>query len=282
MNTKNAILVIGGNGKTGRRVATNLTKSGWPVRIGSRTGNPVFDWHDAAGWPNALSGIGAVYITYQPDLAVPGAVKQIQQLAETAKKQGVQRLVLLSGRGEPEAQECEQVIIRSGIDYSIVRASWFCQNFSEGNFYEAVMAGHVALPAGDTREPFVDADDIAAVAVAALTEDGHNGKIYEVTGPRLLSFKQAVEEIAHATGREIQYQEVSMQEYAGEMEQYGLPPEIISLVRYLFTEVMDGRNEYIAHGVEQALGRKPIDFAAYAKKTTDSGIWNRQTVIQQP
>jgi uncharacterized protein YbjT (DUF2867 family) len=266
-------LVIGSMGKTGRRVIEKLTAMGWPVQGGSRSSNPKFDWNDSATWKPALTGIKAVYITFQPDVAMPGAVPIIQQFTDTAVAQGVEQIVLLSGRGEVEAQLCEEIVMRSGINWTIVRASWFNQNFSEGNFFEAVQAGHVALPVGDVGEPFIDADDIADVVVAALTEEGHNRKIYEVTGPRLLTFKQAVEEISRATGRTITFEKVSMDDYAVSLSEFGLPPEIISLISYLLTEVLDGRNESITDGVEKALGRKPKDFSEFAREAAAAGIW---------
>jgi uncharacterized protein YbjT (DUF2867 family) len=270
---KKSILVIGGKGKTGGRVAQKLKESGWPVRIASRSTVPAFDWHDAQGWEAALVGIDSVYITYQPDLAVPGATDAIRELSKIAVTAGVKKLVLLSGRGEEEAQECEQIIINSGLDWTIVRASWFSQNFSEGSFYEAIMGGHVALPAGDTGEPFIDVDDIADVAVVALTEDGHDSKIYEVTGPRLITFKEAVKEIAEVTGKNIQYEQLRMEDYKAQLTEYELPADIIWLISYLFTEVMDGRNEYITNGVEQALGRKPTDFSEFVRKAAAEGAW---------
>jgi uncharacterized protein YbjT (DUF2867 family) len=266
-------LVIGSMGKTGRRVIEKLTAMGWPVQGGSRSSNPKFDWNDSATWKPALTGIKAVYITFQPDVAMPGAVPIIQQFTDTAVAQGVEQIVLLSGRGEVEAQLCEEIVMRSGINWTIVRASWFNQNFSEGNFFEAVQAGHVALPVGDVGEPFIDADDIADVVVAALTEEGHNRKIYEVTGPRLLTFKQAVEEIARATGRTITFEKVSMDDYAVALSEFGLPAEIISLISYLLTEVLDGRNESITDGVEKALGRKPKDFSEFAREAAAAGTW---------
>jgi uncharacterized protein YbjT (DUF2867 family) len=270
---KKQILVIGGGGKTGSRVITKLEKLGWPVTGVSRSTQPTFDWHDTRTWEPVLQGIDSVYITYQPDIAVPGATDAINFLTKVAAKAGVRKLVLLSGRGEHEAQEAEQIIINSGLEWTVVRASWFNQNFSEGIFLEPVLAGHVELPAGAIGEPFVDADDIADVAVAALTQEGHNRKIYEVIGPRLLTFKETVEEIAKVTGKPIQYKQVSMDEYAVAMAAYKLPDDIIWLITYLFTEVLDGRNERITHGVEQALGRKPTDFSEYVKKTAAEGAW---------
>ncbi|WP_118951566.1 SDR family oxidoreductase [Taibaiella helva] len=270
---KHPVLVIGGNGKTGRKVVKRLEAMSWSVKNASRSGEIHFDWHDTRSWAGALQGMQSVYITYQPDLAVAGATEAISSLAEVAVAAGVKKLVLLSGRGEQEAQECETIVMNTGLDWTIVRASWFCQNFSEGSFYEPVMAGQVALPAGNVGEPFIDADDIAAVVVAAITETGHEREIYEVTGPRLLTFREAVAEIARATGKIIHYQRISMEAYATELAAYELPADLIWLITYLFTEVLDGRNEKIGDGVERALGRKPTDFTDFARKAAAEGAW---------
>ena len=126
------ILILGGTGKTGRRVAERLQARGVAVQMASRSGDTPFDWTDTSGWAPALAGVGAVYITYYPDLAVPGAADAVGAFARLAVDNGVKRLVLLSGRGEEEAQHAEQELIASGADWTIVRASWFAQNFSEG------------------------------------------------------------------------------------------------------------------------------------------------------
>jgi len=196
-----ATLVLGGTGKTGRRVVERLAARGLPTRVSSRSGEPPFDWEDEATWVPALRDVESVYISYYPDLAVPGAAATVRSFAELAVESGVRRLVLLSGRGEEEAQVSEQTVRDSGADWTILRSSWFSQNFSEDYMLEPVLGGEVALPAGNMPEPFVDADDIADVAVAALTEDGHGGRLYELTGPRLLTFAEAVGEIAQAAGR---------------------------------------------------------------------------------
>ncbi len=169
-----------------------------PTRVASRAGDPPFDWGDQSTWDAVLDGVTAAYISYAPDLAIPGATDAVRAFVERAVERGVRRLVLLSGRGEEEAQECELIIQRPDIEWTVVRCSWFSQNFTEGEFLDMVLAGEIALPAGEVREPFIDADDIADVAVAALTEDGQVGQIYELTGPRLLTFAEAVDEIARA------------------------------------------------------------------------------------
>lgn len=267
-------LVLGGTGKTGRRVAERLAAAGKPVRVGSRSGTPPFDWNEPDTWAPALQGVGAVYLSYYPDLAVPGATDTVGAFVDEMLKLGIRRVILLSGRGEEEAQKTERVVQESGADWTIVRCSWFFQNFSENYLREPVAAGEVVLPAGDVREPFVDADDIADVAFAALTEDGHVGRLYELTGPRMLTFAEAVDEISSATGREIRYVQVSPEEYAAAMVDAGVPPEFVWLVDYLFTTVLDGRNASLTDGVQQALGREPHDFSDYARSAAASGVWD--------
>ena len=271
---QNPVLVLGGNGKTGRRVAARLRERGVGVRLGSRSATPSFDWEDPATWPAAIEGTSAAYISYYPDLAVPGAPEAIDAFAKQAIASGVRRLVLLSGRAEEEAQRAEEALHASGADWTIVRCSWFNQNFSEGYLLDAVLSGEVALPAGDVPEPFVDADDIADVATLALTEPGHEGRIYELTGPRLLSFAEAVGEIAAATGRSIQFVPVPIEDYAAVLEEAGLPDDLVGLIRYLFTEVLDGRNAHLNDGVQQALGRPARDFSDYVRTAAASGVWD--------
>jgi uncharacterized protein YbjT (DUF2867 family) len=265
-------LVIGGTGKTGRRVAERLTARGLPVRIGTRSGELPFDWDDRSTWDPVLEGVGSAYVSHYLD-ALPGAAETVGSFAELAVRSGVPRLVLLSGRGEPEAERVERAVRDSGAELTIVRSTWFAQNFEDG-WRELVLSGEVALPAGDTPEPFVDADDIADVAVAALTEDGHVGQVYELTGPRLLTFEEAVDEISRAVGREIRYLRVSIEEFAAAAAEQGVPGEVTELLTYLFGEVLDGRNARLADGVQRALGREPRDFSDYARDAAATGIWN--------
>jgi uncharacterized protein YbjT (DUF2867 family) len=269
-------LVTGGTGKTGSRVAARLQQAGHAVRIGSRTADIPFDWEDSDTWTPALTGVDAVYVAFQPDLAAAGAPETICAFAAAAEATGVRKLVLLSGRGEPEAEECEQIIQDSGLDWTIVRCSFFAQNFSEGAFIDHVLAGEVALPNGDVPEPFVHADDIADVAVVALTEDGHNGEVYELTGPRALTFAEAVTEIARATERDIAFIPISRTDFVAALTEYQLPADVVSLLDYLFGAVLDGRNSKATDGVRRALGRDAKDFTVYAAETAATGLWNSQ------
>lgn len=274
-NNLRKILVLGATGKTGSRVAQRLNELKVQFRAGSRNASPGFDWADQSTWKNAVEDIHTVYISFQPDLAVPGAVQTIQKFCDLAKERGVEKLVLLSGRGEKEAVECEQIVQTSGLKWTICRASWFNQNFSESFLLDPILEGTVALPLADLKEPFVDVDDIADVVVASLTEEGHDGKLYELTGPRLLSFREAVNEIAIASGRNIEYLDISIEEFRKYMHEVQIPEDFIWLITYLFTEMTDRRNESIANGVEEALKRKPKDFTVYAQQVAESGVWNQ-------
>ena len=269
-----ATLVLGGTGKTGRRVVERLGGRDIPVRVGSRSGEPPFDWEDKATWEPALRAVESVYVSYYPDLAVPGAVEAVRSLAELAVENGVRRLVLLSGRGEPEAERAEAAVRDSGADLAILRSTWFMQNFSEDYMLEHVLSGEIRLPAGDVPTPFLDVDDIADVAVAALTDDRHAGQLYELTGPRSLTFAEAAAEIAAATGHEVRYVPVSLEEHAAEAAEHGVPAEVVELLTYLFDEVVDGRNADTTDGVRRALDREGRDFADYARETTSTGVWD--------
>ena len=271
-------LVLGGTGKTGRRVATMLESQGVPVRIGSRSATPSFHWNDESSWAPCLEGVRAMYVSYAPDLAVPGATDTIRALVERARQAGIERIVILSGRGEEEAQACERIVQESGIDWTVVRASWFNQNFSEGAFVDMVRAGQISLPASDVAEPFVDIQDIAGVAVAALTGPGHGGQVYEVTGPRLLTFAEAAGEIARATGRDVTYVPIPHEAFVEGVRRSGAPDDVVWIMDYLFSTVLDGRNAYLTDGVERALGRPPRDFAYYCAEIASSGLWNAAEV----
>jgi uncharacterized protein YbjT (DUF2867 family) len=268
------ILVTGGKGKTGRKVAERLTKLGKTIRIGSRNVRPSFDWENSETWAGAFEGMNTVYITFQPDLAVPGATKTIKKFTSQAVKGGIKKMVLLSGKGEKEAELCEQVVMNSGVDWTIVRASWFNQNFSEGFLFDPIKAGHFAIPRGESLVPFIDTDDIADVVVESLLDDKHIGKTYELTGPRQLTFKQVTEEISNTIGRDILFSSISMDEYSNMLREFQVPEEYIWLITYLLTEVLISKNSIVTDDVEKVLGRKAKDFTEYVKETAATGIWN--------
>lgn len=267
------VLIVGGAGKTGGRVHARLTARGLGSRLASRSSPVPFDWDRPDGWAAALHGVARAYVTFQPDLAVDGAAAAIGRLAGIARTKGLQQIVLLSGRGEPGAQAAEAALQASGVPWTIVRASWFDQNFSEGYLLDGVLAGEVALPAGEVREPFIDIDDIADVVTAALTDPRHLGRLYEVTGPQALTFAEAVAEIARAVGRPIRYSRVTPDAFAASLRDAGLTEDLVALLDELFTVVLDGRNSGVIDGVERALGRPPRSFADYARSAAATGVW---------
>lgn len=273
MQNPSPILVLAASGKTGRRVADLLEAQGHRVRRASRSGSTHFDWDDEATWRPALEGVEAAYVVYTPDLAVPAAPGAITAFTELAREVGLKRLVLLSGRGEEEAQRCEGIVQASGLEWTVVRASWFAQNFDEGEFRDLVMGGVVALPAGEVMEPFIDVDDIAEVVVAALTEEGHAGEVYEVTGPRPMTFDEAVGEIREASGRDVRLVTITNEEFRIGFGEAAVPKEHIDLLDYLFTIALDGRNAHAADGVQRALGRPARDFRDYARAAAARGAW---------
>lgn len=268
MNTQR-VLVTGGTGMTGRRITSLLQQRGADVLVGSRSGTPPFEWHDPATWAPVLDGADGVYLCFHPDLAMPGAIGPLAALASLAARRGVRRLVLLSGRGEPAAQRVEQAVREEFPDATVLRCAVFAQNFSESFLSEPVRQGTIALPAADVPEPFLDIDDLAEVATRALTEDGHAGALYELTGPRSLTFTEAAKVLGEAVGHEVVYQPVSAEEFVDGAVAAGMPGEAARWLAQLFTEILDGRNTEPADGVQRALGRPAGDFAAYVRRTPE-------------
>lgn len=266
------ILVIGATGKTGSRVAARLEAKGISVRHGRRSAAIPFDWEDDRTWGPALSGIKKAYVTYYPDLALPGAVENLTAFCEIAKRSGLEHLVLLSGRGEHHALLGEEAVKASGIDYTLVRAAWFAQNFTEGELRAPILAGVLPMPGGLIREPIIDIEDIADVVVAALTEDGHRGALYEVTGPRLLSFAEMAEVLSKALRRPIQHIPISFEDFHANVAASG-GAFLADIFRAIAEETLDGRNAHVCDGVERALGRPPRDFVDFAAAAAETGIW---------
>ncbi|MEV0375646.1 NAD(P)H-binding protein [Streptomyces sp. NPDC050636] len=264
------ILVLGGTGKVGSRVVAQLTERGVPVRAASRSGRTRFDWDDESTWGPAVDGADAAFLVGLEGR--PDAGQRMRAFVEFAVSKGVRRLVLLSARGvedfnHPQLLVPEQTVRESGARWTILRPSWFAQNFTElPLFAEAIEAGGLALPTGDGLEPFIDAEDIAAVGVAALTEEGHAGQTYDMSGPRLLTFSAAVEEISQATGREIRYVPMEQAEYTAHLAALGAGADEIALMDGLFTAIREGWNAHLSDGVQRALGREPRDFGAYVKR----------------
>lgn len=270
------VLVTSGTGKTGRRVVERLTALGVPVRSGSRTGEVPFDWQDASGWAAALRGARAAYVAYYPDLAAPGAAEAMAAFGRTAEACGVRRVVLLSGRGEPRAVVAEEALRGAAgtMEVTVVRSAFFAQNFNEGALLDGVLGGGVVFPAGTTAEPFLDLDDLADVVVAALTGNGHAGAVYELTGPRSLTFAEAAEELGRAAGRPVRYVPVTGPAYASLLEEFGVSGPEAGFLAELFVTLLDGHNTATTDEVKRVLGREPKDFSVFAREAAGDGAWH--------
>ena len=258
MNSTAPTVVLPATGKTGSRVADRLEALGLPVRRAARSTAPPFDWGDRSTWAAVLEGAQAAYIAYVPDISVPSAREDVAALTELATDLGVRRFVLLSGRNQANALAVErafgQAAETGGATWSVVRASWFAQNFTEGAFADGVRSGELALPVGDVPEPFVDVDDVADVVVVALTSPGQHRVVHEVTGPRALTFDEAT---ARAGARLVR---VPLGGFSGALRDAGVPDLEVDLYAYLFSEILDGRNTQTTDAIERALGRPPRTF----------------------
>jgi uncharacterized protein YbjT (DUF2867 family) len=273
-STPTRFAVIGGAGKTGRRVAERLSAAGHEIRLASRSTTPAFHWDDPTTWPEAIEGVDAAYVAFAPDLTVPGTDRVLAASGAAARAHGVQRLVLLSGRGEPAAKAAEEALAAAGVETTVVRCSFFAQNFSEHFLLHAVLDGIIALPAGDVAEPIVDADDIADVAVAALTGTIPTGGVYELTGPRLMTFHDVADDLSAATRRRVVYIDVTTEDYVEAASAAGVPADEAEMLADLFTHIFDGHNATLATGVAEALGRPARDFRDYAAVTAATGVWD--------
>ncbi|AOP48032.1 NAD(P)H-binding protein [Streptomyces lydicus] len=273
------ILVLGGTGKTGRRIARRLKAAGLPVRTASRTaGDPHLDLDDPASWTPALDGVTAAYLVEPSLSASTDHQARIPRLVTEAVAAGVRRLVLLSA---PRAGEeghplhvAEQAVRDSGVGWTILRPQWFAQNFSEGPWRPAILAGTLALPTGDGRTPFVDAEDIAEVAAAALTEDRHNGRVYDLTGPRAISFGEAAGLIARATDRTIRHVDVEPEDFVQRQVAAGAAPDVARLLTELLVALGNGSGAALSDDVERALGRPPRAFETFVTEAAAAGHWN--------
>ena len=270
------ILLIGGHGKTGRRVAKRLERLGRTTRVASRTTPIPFDWDRPETWPAALEGVRTAYVTYQPDLSIPAAAFAIEAFADTAVETGMERLVLLSGRGEDGARRCEDIVLARLPRSTVLTCAWFAQNFSEGMLRNVVLSGTIALPVPpDMSEPFLDADDIADAAVAALLDEAYAGLRFELTGPESLTFGEIAETLTAASGRSVQFFPVTRADFVAGAVAGGVPVDEAEMLASLFADVLDGRNVATADGVQQILGRPATPFEVFAHSAAAGGAWGQ-------
>ncbi|WP_104168228.1 NmrA family NAD(P)-binding protein [Arthrobacter sp. SX1312] len=265
-------LLLGGAGRTGARINDRLTALGEPTRLASR--HTGFDWDRPDTWPQALSGATSAYVCFAPDLAFPGVPEKMAALGRLAAAEGLERLVLLSGRGEEGARASETALRGAGVPTTVLRCSWFQQNFSENFLSGPVRRGRLRLPAPDVPEAFVDLDDVADAAVQVLTRAVPDDATYELSGPELLTFAQVAQVLADASGRSVTFEAVDVASFVTDLADDGIPAEEAEFLAHLFTDILDGRNASLGAGVEQILGRPAASFGSYAAATAASGAWS--------
>lgn len=265
----NDILILGGTGKTGRRVARRIRETGQTARAAARRDGDVhFDLGEPVTWPAALEGVEAAYVVEPQPQSTEEGQRRVPRFVEAAESAGVQRLVLLTAPGVEGNQghplwPAEQAVKQSCLEWTIVRPTWFAQNFSEGFWLPGILDGDLVLPTGNGATAFIDADDIADVVTAALTEDGHDGQTYELSGPRAITFGEAVGLISEVSGRTIRYSDVNPEVFVGYQVDNGIPREVATQLARLYTPIRDGQATTLMDGVQRALGRAPRAFEDY-------------------
>ncbi|WP_245690829.1 NmrA family transcriptional regulator [Sinosporangium album] len=267
------ILITAPTGRTGSRVAARIEGAGFVARRASRSTEVRFDWHDETTWNDALAGVHAAYLCYSPDLAIPGTDQIIAAFAERAAVHGVDKLVLLSGRGEAGAEACERAVFAASPSAVVLRCAWFQENFSEHFLTWPVRQGRIAVPAGQTPEPFISLDDIADIAHLALTTGAHAGEVLELTGPEALTFAQVAKILSEARGQTVVYEPLETSAFISEQCEAGLDRESAEALAWLFAEVLDGRNVDTTDTVQRVLGRLARPFAGYARAAAEAGAW---------
>lgn len=270
----NSVLVLGGTGKTGRRITALLHDAGTDVRAAARSGADVsFDWADPVTWAPAVAGTDRVYLVPPAlDLDFAAAVLPFLDVAAAA---GVHHITYLSARGVEHApaqvamRAVELSLIgRHDLTSTILRPAFFAQNFLPGGaFADALQTGVLALPAGDGAEAFVDVDDIAAAATASLLDPAaHTGQQYELTGPEPLTHAE-VAQLLTRHGHPVSYRPVSEQDWVGNATAAGLPADYAGFLGGLLAGIGAGRGARPTDAVARATGREPTPLRDVLSRT---------------
>jgi uncharacterized protein YbjT (DUF2867 family) len=265
-------LVLGATGKTGSRVADRLLSRGLPVRTAARSGADAhFDWDDPGTYVPALQGVNRVYLlgpVMRTDFA-----DQVSVFLDDAEAAGARHVTYLSAHGVDSAppgtamRSVELDLLgRPGLTHAILRPAWFMQNFSE-TFLKPV-GGAIVVPAGDGAEAFVDAEDIAAVASATLTDpEAHAGAQYALTGPEALTIEEAAKVISDVSGQAINYTDSDRDEWIAAAVAAGVPAAYGAVLRLLTETIASGHGSRPSSDVEKAAGAAPASFADFARRT---------------
>jgi uncharacterized protein YbjT (DUF2867 family) len=277
------ILVIGASSKVGTALVELLSEAGEGVKAASRTElsglgsnaeHVTFDYDNSGTWDGALEGVDRVFLMARPmDIEADQVVNPFVDKAVAA---GVRRIVIMTALGVDASDDiplrkAELHLQSKSVEHVILRPTWFDQNFSAGFIGDSIRtAGGFYLPAEDAKVGFIDARDIAAVAVKALTEDGHAGKAYPLTGGQALTHTDAASIISDAAGKEITYTSVPEDDARKGMLEQGWPEPAVDYMLMLFSSIRAGAASNTTDTVQQVLGRAPISFEQFAQDNADS------------
>lgn len=270
------VLITGGKGKTGRRVAARLTATGIDVVIGTRMPDGPrdrrFDWSDPSS-ASAFDGCDAVYLVAPTDRTDHLAV--MQPLLDEAMERGVRRFVLLSSSllqpGGPMMGEVHAWLAESAPEWAVLRPSWFMQNFSEGPHAATIRdEGIIYSATGTGRVGFIDAEDIAATAVACLTATAPLNSDVVLTGPEALSYDDIAAIITAALGRPVRHVSLDPAALTARFVAQGLPPDYAKTLAGLDANIAEGAEDCTTPGVQRVTGQRPTSFRAFANRVLES------------
>ncbi|MFG2847087.1 NAD(P)H-binding protein [Kitasatospora sp. NPDC048296] len=276
MNLFNATLVIGATGTTGSRVAAGLLAEGRRVKAASRSATPMagtqavrFDWNDPATWGEALDGVDRMYLI--PPIGSSDPAPVMLPFLRQARAAGVRRAVLLSSSaipaGGPAVGQVHRVLPDLFEQWAVLRPSWFMQNFTGSTPHARSISeeGAIMSAAGEGRVGFVDAADIAAVAVRALTDEQAPDNDLILTGPQTLNYAEVAAIITEVTGRPVVHRQLTFEQLRDRWATE-IPLEFATLLADLDRAIADGAEDRTTDAVQRLTGRPPSTFRAFAER----------------
>lgn len=278
---RDKVLLTGGSGKTGSRIAQDLRKRGIEPRIASRAPSTAqglsvrFDWLDASTYENALTDVGAIYLVAPSNVIDP--LQAMQPFLENALEAGVERYVLLSAsileEGGPMMGQVHAFLKAHAPQWVVLRPTWFMQNFSEQQHLATIREENTIYSATrEGRVPFIDAGDIAAVAAEALlNRTVRNGDLV-LTGPELLSYDQVAQVLSVTLGKTIVHHRLSEDALAQRFITQGMAAEYARALASMDTAIAQGVEERLTDEVMRMTQRRPVDFRTFATTARDAWL----------
>ena len=268
----NVVLVTGGTGKTGRRLVAQLRDHGIPCRVAARgvasaEGTCPFDWTQPGTWDQALNDVASVYLVAP---AIEDPAPTMINFVRRALERGISRFVLLSASllpaGGPAMGLVHLWLQQNAPEWAVLRPSWFMQNFSEGQHLAPIRDEDRIYSAADNgRVPFVSADDIAAAAMSALTNQRSFNFDFVLTGSQPITYDEVAERISKAVGRTISHHRLSPDAMAERYRSLGLGSLHAQTLAAMDKAIAAGVEDRVTDCVERLIGRPPMAFDAFVE-----------------